>query len=160
MAAGYFQGGTYGPYATFDEGNTFENVTIIAPSNFGVGNTFINVTWKCRKECRRGPCGCCGDVSTVAKGSVTVNNTGDHVTFEGTGTADNFTDGGCTQLTLPGCVDCAPRDVPTNGDGISTTGTEVVVSDRGTLTYEEWCKKCGMNGAIIQPDKADIAPKK
>jgi hypothetical protein len=158
MDSQYINGGTIGPGASFDDGNVFEGVTIIAPSTFGAGNTFINVTWKCLERCKRGPCGCCGDVSTVGPGSVTVGNTGDHVEFENTGTAANFSDGGCTLLTLPGCVDCAPRPSETNGSGISTTGTEVVVSDRGVLTYADWCKKCGRAGAVIQPDKAELAP--
>lgn len=69
--------------------------------------------------------------------------------------AQGFSDGGCTLLTLPGCVDCDPKPSDTNGNGITTTGTEVVVSDRGTLTYEEWCKKCGVAGAVIQPDAVE-----
>jgi hypothetical protein len=158
MAAQYISGGTIGPGASFDDGNVFEGVTIIAPSTFGAGNTFINCVWVCLKRCKRGPCGCCSDVSTVGPGSVTVGNSGDHVEFENTGTAAEFTDGGCTALTLPGCVDCAPRPPSTNGSGISTTGTEVVISDRGVLTYADWCKKCGRAGVIIQPDAADIAP--
>lgn len=158
MAAQYIVNGTVGPGASFGDGNVFENVTIIAPSTFGAGNTFINVTWRCLDRCKRGPCGCCGDVSTVGPGSVTVGNSGDHVHFENTGTAANFTDGGCGELVLPGCVDCAPRPPSTNGAGVSTTGTEVVVSDRGVVTYADWCRKCGLTGAVIQPDKADLAP--
>jgi len=139
MAAAYIQGGTYGPYATFDDGNVFEGVTFIAPVNFGVGNIFIGVTFKCRTFCNNQPCGCCSDVSKVGIGATVVDSRGDHVKFASPSVVSNFTDTGCTRLTLPDCVDCGSTTV---GGSVTTTGDEIVVSDRGVITQSDWCNAC------------------
>jgi hypothetical protein len=150
MDSQYINGGTIGPNASFGDGNVFENVTIIAPSTFGVGNTFINVTWQClrlpRTNCRRRPCGCCPDVSTVGVGGTFVNNTGSHLTTTSPSVFSGFSDNGCGLLTSPDCVDCANRGQI--GGQVTSTNDDVVVSDRGTLSYEDWCKKCGINDVV------------
>lgn len=158
MAAQYFQGGTFGPGASFDDGNTFDGVTFIAPVTFGAGNIFIGVTFECLRNCKRGPCGCCNDISEVGPGAVVVGSSGDHVKFDPTGVTENFVDTGCTLLTLPDHNDTPGKVLPENAGPISTTGTEVVVSTLGILTYEDWCKKCGMAGVLWDAGNAEVAP--
>lgn len=156
MDSQYIQGGQIGPGAEFGDGNVFEGVTIVAPSNFGEGNTFINVTWKCLDGCKKGPCGCCSDVSTVGIGATIVNNTGDHVTFTDPSTSAMFIEGPCGSLTLPECTDCEP--ITEGVESLEYAGNAIIVRPEKQVTPEEWCKSCGKMGVVAGEGDVDIAP--
>lgn len=74
---------------------------------------------------------------------------GDHVSFESSGTAASFSNRGCGSLTLPGCVDCGGT---TTGASVEYTGTDVVVSSGGNLSADKWCKDCTGSGVVAYDD--------
>lgn len=138
----------------FDDGNTFIDCIFIAPVQFGEGTIFVNPQFECQTGCNN--CGgCCPPVSEVGVGAVVSGGGGQYVQFDPASTMSDFTLGPCGNVTLPDCVDCTSN---AEGAAITTTGTEVVVSSRGALTYEEWCEKCGMAGVLWDEDDVETAP--
>lgn len=139
-----FNGGTFGPFASFGDGNVFIGSTFIAPVTFGAGNSFDNVTFLPG-----------AGISSVGEGGTAVNSKGCFVKFDPTGTVTNFNVLPCGPVTLPDCVDCTSN---AEGAAISTTGDELVVSSRGVLPYKEWCEKCGMAGVLWDEADVTVAP--